>query len=266
MPSPQSFAEEVQQHFSVDAMDAEQLLMDVAREGRTELLTSERAYLAREMGWDDAEIKRQQRRVNSILRLSAIVGRPEDRESALNECQVATDLLAKQGPKITQEIEKLQQKLAGLERDANSAQRRVEQQTEAVVNLRQHVPNHIRERVQRAVNVVNTGIGADLRDAKARHHELTCILNIGNVYESQERHLEFGLKNLLPAAVITGENGRFITRAYSPEWPTLQAECQREFAELNQRLPDLQAEYDSQIQQAELPLDFYSNPALQAAE
>lgn len=266
MPAQQSFAEEIRQEFSYHTMEVERLLVEVVREGRNELLTSERAYIAREMGWDADEIKRQLRRVNAILRLQAICGSPEDREAALNECQVATDLCAKEAPKIEQKIQELQQKLNSLQRDSNSAQRRCEQQAEAVVSLRLHVPAHIKEQVQQAVKVVEAGIGQDLRDAKSRHHELVCILNHGNVYESQEKHIEFGLKNLLPAAVITGLNGRTITRAYSPEWPALKADAEREFAEVNQRLPEIQAEYDEQTRQAEQPLDYYSTPEYQAAE
>ena len=40
---------------------------------------------------------------------------------------------------------------------------------------------------------------------------------------------------------------------------TLKANCLAELEELEQRLPELQAEYDAAIEQVEVPLDFYSN-------
>ena len=250
----------VRSDFADCAREAEQLLIEVATEGRTELLTSERAFLAREMHWDDVAVKKQLRRVNSILRLQAIAGSPSDREAALQECQVATDLLAKESPKIQQKIQELQAKLNGLERDATTAQKRVEAQSEAIQQLRSHAPDDIKERVRQAVKVVEAGIGQDLRDAKARHHELVCILNVGGVYPTQEKHLE-SLQRLLPKAVSKTVDGwKMIRLSYSSEWPTSKPECQAELAELEQRLPELQAEYDAAVQQAELPLDYYSDP------
>lgn len=254
----------VRSDFADRSREAELLLTEISREGRTSLLTSERAFLAREMGWDDAEIKRQLRRVNNILRLQAIAGRPEDREAALQECQVSTDLLAKESPKIREKIQELQAKLSGLERDATSAQRRVEQQAEAVQQLRSQCPVDIRERVQQAVNVVEAGIGKDLRDAKARLNELRSILNLDNCHETPQRHLEFCLSRMLPAAVTTATVNRMIQRRYSPEWPAIKAQHECEYTERSELLPGIQAEYDSQIQQAELPLDFYADPANQA--
>ena len=250
----------VKTDFADRSREAEQLLREVATEGRTELLTSERAYLARELGWDATEITKQLRRVNSILRLQSIAGRPEDREAALQECQTATDLLAKQGPKIEEKIDKLRAELAGLERDATTSAKRVEAQGQAVEQLRSHCPVDIAERVKTARKIVESTIGADLRNAKSRHHELRCILNIDNVYASPEKHLE-SLQRLLPAGVSkTVDSGKMIRLAYSPQWVTLKAECQVELDELTARLPELQAEYDAAVQQAELPLDYYSDP------
>ena len=249
----------VRSDFADRAREAEQLLIEVCRENRTELLTSERAYLARELGWDATEITKQLRRVNSILRLQSIAGRPEDREAALQECQTATDLLAKESPKIQQKIAELQAKLNGLERDASTAQRRVEQQGDAVQQLRGHASDEIREGVRQAVKIVEAGIGQDLRDAKSRRHELRCILNIDNVYASPEKHLE-SLQRLLPKAVSKSvDAGKMIRLAYSAQWVALRTECQTELDELQQRLPKLQAEYDQAIEQVEAPLDYYSN-------
>lgn len=249
----------IRSDFADRSSESEQLLRELVMEGRTNLLTSERAFLAREMGWDEAEIKRQLRRVNTILRLQAIAGRPEDREAALIECQTSVDLLAKEAPKIQEQIAKLQTKLSGLERDASTAQKRVEAQSDAVQQLRNHCPQDIKERVQQAVRIVEAGIGQDLRTATARHRELQSVLNLGNVYESPQKHLD-ALKFLSRAAVLEGVSGNFVTRAYSPEWPAIKAAAEIEYADLAGRLPELQAEYDEAIRQAESPLSYYADP------
>lgn len=249
---------EVRSDFADRTADVEQLLIEVVQSGRTELLTSERAYVAREMGWDEVELKRQLRRVANILRLRAIAGSPADREAALTECQVSADLLTKEEPKILAKIQELQVKLSGLQRDASTAQKRVTAQAEAVQQLRQFVPPDVKEKVQQAVKAVEAGIGQDLRNAQARHHELKCILN-PSLYESQDAYLEFGLKNLLPAAVTAVTDGNMIRRRFSPEWPALKEAAETEFRELAERLPTMQAEYDAAIEQAESGLDFYAN-------
>jgi hypothetical protein len=249
----------VREDFVERSREAESLLVEVAKEGRNDFLVSERAFLVREMGWDVEEQKRQLRRVKTILRLQAIAGTSEDREAALKECQVSTDLLAKEEPKILEQIAKLESKLAGLKRDASTAQKRVEQQGEAVQQLRTRCPEDIKETVKLAVKVVEDGIGHQLRDAKARHHELRCILNIDNVYESAEKHIEYGLRRLLPEAVQTATEGRMMRYGYSAEWPMLKSQCQLEYAALCQQVPELQAEYDTAIERAELSLGFYAN-------
>lgn len=253
----------VREDFIERSREAESLLVEVAKEGRNDFLVSERAFLVREMGWDVEEQKRQLRRVNTILRLQAIAGTSKDREAALKECQVSADLLAKEEPKILEQIAKLESKLAGLKRDASTAQKRVEQQSEAKQQLRSHCPADIKEAVKLAVKVVEASIGQQLREAKARHHELRCILNIDNVYENQGRHLEYALSKNLPDAVeivLHGPAGgnRTIERRYSAAWPALRAQCQQEYAAVCEQIPDLQAEYNAAIEQAELPLGFYA--------
>lgn len=247
----------VRADFHDRSREADQLLTEVCLEGR-ELLAGERAFLAREMGWDVAEIKKQRRRVSGILRLKAICGRPEDRVAAATEAQIAADLLAKEGPKIEQKIQELQSKMAAMERDERLSAKRVEEQTDAVTQLRRLCPEDVAEAVRAEVKVVEAGVGQDLRDATARAHTLRCAINDG-VYDSPKKHIEYSLLNFAPEAVETIVVNSMIQRRYSAAWPTLRAEFQAELAELNERLPELQAEYDSQIQAAEKPLDYHSD-------
>ena len=260
MAQPTNFAEEVQQDFADRSHEAELLLFDVCREGRTEFLTSERAYLARELNWDEKKCRQELARVHRVLRLQAIAGSPAGREAALSECMTATDLHAKQGPKITQDIEKLQAKLSGMERDASAAIRRAEQQADACTQLRTMCPVAIVDGVNRERRALEAGVGQDLRDSKSRHHELMCNLDLDNVYESKEKHIEYGLLRSLPAAVAKIVVNQILRYDYSAEWPSLKAKCAAEYAAITEKLPELQAVYDDAVRQAELPLDFYSDP------
>lgn len=64
----------------------------------------------------------------------------------------------------------------------------------------------------------------------------------------------------LPDAVRTIVEGRSNRYDYSDQWPSLKSAAEREFAELNQRLPELQREYDEALAVVEAPLDYYSDP------
>ncbi len=256
-----SLAEEIAEIHSGDLIEAEQLLQEIVRAGRTPN-AAEKVFFQR-LGWDQRKTNDNIRRVNSALTQQRIAGTPADREAAILEAETSAGVLAKEGPKIQARIAKDQALLASLERDASLAVKRVEEQVAACQRAREVAPNHIKEKVQQARNVIEAGAGQDLREAKQRHQELICVLNVGNVYADQKTHIENGLRRLLPAAVVQGVSGRMITLAYSAEWPALKAECEQEFAELNTKLPGIQAEYDQQIAAAELPLNFYSDPANQ---
>ena len=87
-----------------------------------------------------------------------------------------------------------------------------------------------------------------------------CNLNIGNVYDTPLKHIEYGLLRSLPAAVTKIVVNQILRYDYSAEWPALKAECQREFDELTVKLPELQAAYDEAVRELEMPLDHYSDP------
>ena len=190
----------------------------------------------------------------------AIAGRPDAREAALLEAETSAAILEKEQPKLEAKIAELQTKLAALERDARLSAKRCDEQRDAVSKLRELVPSHIRQKVEQGILILNTeGVGATLREVKSRHHELVCILNVGDVYESTARHIEFGLRQLFPEAVTQTDENRWNQYVYSPSWPGLKSAAEVEFAELNSKLPELQAAYDAELAEIENRLDFYSN-------
>ena len=257
MSQPSCFAEEVEQDFADRSHEAELLLFDVCREGRTEFLTSERAYLARELNWDEKKCRQELARVHRVARLQAIAGSPVDREAALQECMTSNDLLAKQGPKITQDIEKLQAKLSGMERDASTAIRRAEQQADACTQLRTMCPQHIQQRVESKVSTIANTLRRDVIDAESRIHELQCCLTPAK-YQNQSLYLE-ALRRSFREAVNADAAGRSLTYRLAPAWPAIRGEIEAELFELQSKLPGLQALYDDAIEAAEMPLNYYTS-------
>jgi len=258
MPKPNCFAEEVQQDFADRSREAEELLFDVYREGRTEFLTSERAYLARELNWDEKKCRQELARVNRVARLQAVCGSPMDRQAAQDECKTSADVLAKEQPRLETKIAELQSKLASLERDARLSEKRVEDQTQAVQQLRTMCPQHIQQRVESKVSTIANTLRRDVIDAESRIHELQCCLTPAK-YQNQSLYLE-ALRRSFREAITDHVEGRSLTYRLAPAWPGIRIAIEAELAELQSKLPGLQALYDDAVRQAELPLDFYSDP------
>ncbi len=254
----QCFADDIEESFRNDLEESEMLLRDITEQSRKPT-PAEYVFFAR-CGWDEVRTRDQLRRMYQALNLVPVAGSPATREAAEAEAKTSSSVLESEGPKIREKLDKLQKQLDGLERDARLSAKRCEEQRDAVSKLRELVPLHVRQQVDQATTVLNTsGVGATLREAKSRHHELVCVLNHGGVYDRPEKHIEYGLRRLLPEAVRTTVEGQMIRYAYSPEWPALKTAAETEFAELNQRLPGLQAAYDQELAAIELGLDFYSN-------
>ena len=252
------FADEIQESFHADHVQSEWLLADIVRQGRTPT-PAEYVFFAR-CGWAPPLVNDQFRRMLQVLRIQPIAGSPADREATALEAETSAAILEKEGPKLEQKIAELQAKLSGLERDARLSRKRCEEQRDAVSRLRELLPQHVQSKVDQAKVILNNeGVGVDLREAKTRHHELVCILNVGGVYARQEKHIEYALRMNLPEAVNTITEGGMNRYVYSASWPGLKAAAELEFAEVAAKLPELQAAYDAELAVIELALDFYSN-------
>ena len=254
------FADDIAASFRNDLEEAETLLQDITRQNRTPN-AAELAFFAR-LAWDQRKIGDNLRRVNQAMAQSAIAGTPADREAAETEEKISIEIAEKEVPKHRAKAEEHTSKADAYERAARLASKKVEQHRESKMKCREFAPLADRQKVDEAKSILNTqGVGADLRAAKSRHQELVCVLNVGGVYDSPAKHIEYALRRNLPEAVTkTVDGGGMIRLAYSPEWPALKSAAEVEFAELNSKLPELQAAYDAELFEIEKGLDFYSNP------
>lgn len=250
-------SDDIQSEFVSRFADVEQLLREIASEDRKPF-ASELAYFAREMGWvDPTVVRRELSRMKSVASWQAIAGLPQDRAAAIKEADTSAKILETESPKLEQKISDLQAKLSAFERDARLSAKRVEQQADGVEQLRKLAPKYICDQVNHSRTKVETEIGDGLRTMKGRHQSLRIILNLDGVYDSQQAHLS-SLRHLCREATVETVTGRMISYHFSPEWPAIKAAAQAEFAELTERIPVVQAEYDSAMEQAEAPRSFYA--------
>lgn len=254
------FADEVAEEYDENEEAFGEMLRNIVQRNK-KLEASHYAFGLSRLGLEERKVNERYREVVQAMNLVAIMGTPEQRQAAEDEAKTAAAVLEKELPKLQEQRAKIDAKIEAIERDARLSAKRVEERREAVLKSREVVPVYIKKRVGAAEVRLNTeGVGADLRAAKARHHELKCILNVDNVYENQSRHLEYGLRRLLPEAVATGISGRMIQYAYSERWPAFKAECQKEFNELSERLPEIQVAYDEALAIVQTPLGYWTDP------
>lgn len=248
---------EIQSDYECRFEETEQLLREISAADRKPF-ASELAYFLREMGWDSDTVRHELSRMKSISNWQSIAGTPADRAAAMKEAETAAAILETEGPKLTQKIIELQAKLSAFERDARLSQKRCEQQSDGVEQLRKLAPKYICDLVNHSRTRVETEIGDGLRTMTDRHHKLKLITNFENVYPLASDHLDV-LKRWQPDATVSTVRGRFLEYGFSPEWPAIKAAAQAEFAALTERIPVVQAEYDAAMAEAEAPRSFYAN-------
>jgi len=251
-----SFAEEILESHENDTLEADFLLRDITRANRKPNY-AEAVFFQQKMNWSEKQVNDQMRRMNSVVRLQGVAGSEADRQAAQDECKTSADVLAKEQPRLETKIAELQSKLASLERDARLSQKRVDEQTQAVLQLRESVPQHIQKRVQSEVNAIANTLRRELLDAESRIQELQCCLSPSK-YPSQALYLE-SLRRSFRDAVNDHIEGRSRTFQLSPAWPGIRIAIESELSDLQAQLPDLKAEYTAAIEAAEMPLSYYTS-------
>jgi len=253
---PFSFASEVAESHSMDCSQADELLRTIVQENRKPNY-AEAVFFQQKMGWDSVRVNDQYRRMNSVLRLQAVCGSLADRQAAQDECKTSADVLAKEEPKLEAKVAELQSKLEGLRRDARLSARRCEEQTQAVRQLRELIPQHILLHVQAAVATIADTLRRDVLDAESRIQEIQCCITPSK-YANENSYLE-ALRRSFREAITDHVEGHSLSFRLSTAWPGIRNAIEAELSALQSRLPDMKAEYTAAIEAAEAPLDYYSS-------
>ena len=251
-----SAAAEVAERHRENIIEGDELLREICKVGRLPTF-AEATFFSREIGWDNTRQTKEVRRMNSVLRLSAIAGTAADREASEKESETAAGLAETELPKILEKIRKLQQQADALERDARLSAKRVEEQSGAAEQLRTLNPENIAGSVRANVQTIKNTTGREIGDAEVRANELRCCLS-PSLYKSESEWMEV-LQRSFRAAVIVESINRVIRRKLSPEWPGIKASIEAELSELHPKLAELRAQYAEQITAAEQPLSYYAS-------
>jgi len=251
-----SFAEEVRESHEMDCLEADELLKAIVLANRKPN-SAESVFFQRKLGWNEKKINDEIRRMNSVARLQGVCGSPAARRASTTEAATSADILAKEQPRLETKIAELQSKLASLERDARLSEKRVEEQSQAVLQLRELVPQHILQRVQSEVGEIANTLRRDVLDVESRIHELQCCLTPAK-YADENSYLE-ALKRSFRDAVTVIDADRIRVIKLSPAWAVIRREIEVELFDLQAQLPDMRAAHAAALEAAEAPLDYYSS-------
>jgi len=250
-----SLVSDVAVDFAEEMSLADNLLREITQNNR-QATYAELVYFQKHLGWDVSEVRSQLRRMTNVLRNQAIAGTTQDREAASKEATTATEILSKEGPKVADQIAKLEAKLRSLETDSRLSQKRCDEQTDAVDQLKKLCPQHIVESVRHAVGTIEASIGRQVHDGESRSHELECCLDRSR-YSSDESYHEM-LRRSFPGAVSVISENRMRKLSLSAAWPSIKSEIEIELAGIRKSLEPLRKQFSDAIAQAELPLSHYS--------
>lgn len=253
------FSDEVKEDFESCCHEADMLLRDIITKKNAKADYADSVFFQQKLNWDSKAVNAEIRRMNNVLRLQAICGNPATREATEQEAATAAAVCEKEGPKLSLKIEELQQKLNAMERDARLAARRREEQSQAVLQLRELVPKHIGDKVNHAVSAVKNTIGQEISNMEIRINELSCCLDPAR-YPNQAAYVDQLQRSFRPAVAVNVSNGS-ITKSLSPEWPSMRVAIETELAELIAHIEPLKVQRAELIEQAERPLAFYADPA-----
>ena len=217
----------------------------------------EKLFFRREWLLSEWETDRILRNYDRVKNQQQICGTAADREALAKAAADAAERVEQDGPTIRQQIETLQRKLNQMEKERDSAAKRVEEVAQAVRQLRSSAPLPIKR----------------LHDGKQQHLVQTLEAPT-NGMKSDIRHLEVMLA-MDPADAKTAEHFKFhedtrgfvtktvdsarqihyaLNQVAYQEW---RAEAESELADMREELPRLEAEYEAARVECAKLLDYW---------
>tara|TARA_R110002072_G_scaffold12630_2_gene54144 strand:+ start:12121 stop:12930 length:810 start_codon:yes stop_codon:yes gene_type:complete len=234
---------------------ADRLLREIKLAGRRPTY-AEMVSLTRETGWSQKDVGTELRRMNTAIQNEEIAGTPKDREAAKKQAAKAAEVLESEGPKLRDQIEKLETQLRQIENDAKTTKQRVEDQADAVEKLIDNAPRFAKEEVQTRLRMLNETTRRDLFDLQGRANELRAVVDQGQ--QTQKAHLETVQRFDRRAVTDLTPDGHVHKMRFTDHWPMIREEAAKELAELEPKIEALQAEYDRDRAEIEKPLSYYA--------
>jgi chromosome segregation ATPase len=220
---------------------ADRVLRKILTENRQPNFT-ESTYFKSKLGWDQAKVNRERRRIETVARLQMVIGSAQQREELAKEKETATEIAEKEIGKLEQQIEKLSRQRNQLERAASSATRRCAEVEEALQRLRSpellrtDVLENYNERLQHFGQTVQSRINA--LAIEIRHRE-ACLSRPDSM---DEQVWIRSIKSLAPQAVTRNTESTFAKYELNTNWADAQATMIEEIVAMKAEVDALESQ------------------------
>ena len=260
--TPMSFDEqvseevtEIEAEYSRYFGTADELLRKIATEKRAPRF-AELSFFKSRCLWDDAEIRRQINRITSVIRGQLIAGSQSDRDAADAENEKSHEILNAQKPKIEQEITALQERLSGLDRSANRAERRCEEIDCAVSDLKKLLRQDLEEKYNtHFASIVGEFAKIGELTTEVSHREV-CLNPAPDMFNDRQRFYSM-LQMYYPDCVERKENHGGRLEFSEPAWTLRKITMAIELELMRVELETLQMQKRFRLESIEPILDFY---------
>lgn len=236
---------------------ADEILREIVTQERQPSF-EERLFFTR-LNWTGEQINSQCRRMAQVVKFERIAGTAADREASEAEAATASQLLATEGPKIAEQIAKLQETLQQLERDKHRSLKRVAEQAAAVENLKKLAPPHVTEKANHLRRAYRETTRKELQRVELRLHQLVTTLDERN-YQYKYDWFD-ALGRCFPGHSMNRafrNHSQAGPQNWFADWDEIQREVKREQAELQQQRAQLQAECAAAEAEIDALLNYYA--------
>lgn len=251
----QSFVQEVRDVAAEQYAETEAVVRAAYADGR-DLSQVELRFVQSKLNIGDAKkLQKELSRMRSAFGRQRVAGTSKDRKALAKVAKATAAKRDTEEPKLREQIAALEAQLSRLQREASQAEKRHQEATQAVLDLRELAPMHVQDCYRDAVADFQASVQQPLFRAKDDLNVLT--LALGREWEiGSPKHLDH-LKTHFPAAVTMKLDLHMQRYSLSPEWPRIKEELEGKKPELEAEIERLQQAFDAGTEDCNRLLDYY---------
>ncbi len=237
---------EVKNEVRAKRLECETLLRSLASENRYP--TADELFLLQQYGLGDpAALKREVGRLSRKITLEQQAGSAADRQRMDEHCRQCESLLKTESAKLEKAIADSQRELARLQKDARLSAQRLEQMKVAAAQLRNCLPDAVRQEFNLRRNAIDESLGRAVQDTETRLNEIRRLLTQPENPKSNDWNLWADQwRRSYPGSFVCDENNRgrlMATRDYALACNELRVELEL----IEPKLAQQKAEFDKAV-------------------
>ncbi len=217
-------------------------------------------YVFRVLGWDERRVARELGRVSAVQRFRSMAGTNAQFAESVEVAEAYSQSVPLEVAKLDRKLEELQAKRYAEQSKLDDAKRRVDAMENARSQLRTLIPQHVRTRFEKEMNLqMGSGVAETLRELKNRRTHIQGVLEkLSTVDSTTIRQIvlycENHLRDAIPEPSPNSDRGY---RLNEHLWAEHLASLRVELSQIESEIPSLQAEHDESVAAVETILDYY---------